>query len=170
MKNGGSIICPSALGYSVFALAGKEGADAIASVKGRPDGKPLGTCGTEKIFQHTFGRSPPQLQNHFCDDLCVSFAGKPSTGLLDRERLSLVESQAMVGPEGKVFQWINLGPAIDYLAQRAYDELGSYMLVSSGNPAGEGNPTSQDFTLDAVDKRVRSAVDYEEDLPHWSTP
>ena len=66
--------------------------------------------------------------------------------------------------------WINLGPLIDYLVTRAHEELGTFLIGTSGNRSGCGNPTSKTFTLDAVDAWIRSGVDYQVDIPHWSVP
>ena len=101
LKQGGVILCPSAVGYSMVTLAGKEGLNKLDAIKGRPDGKPTGTYGTEEFFKHLFGGYPPDLRNDFCADVCLSFVGKPSSELSDEERCSLVDSNA-IGPKGEV--------------------------------------------------------------------
>lgn len=101
LQKGGVILCPTALGYTMFALAGKGGSDKLDAIKGRPDGKPTGTMGTEEIFKHVFGSYPPDLRNEFCADVCMSFVGQPSSELSDKERQTLIKSKA-IGPRGEV--------------------------------------------------------------------
>lgn len=58
----------------------------------------------------------------------------------------------------------------DHLAARAFEELDTFLLGTSANRSGCGNPTAKTFTIDAVDPLIRSGVDYQVKIPHWSTP
>ena len=66
--DGGVILSPTNVGYSLITLDGKEGAAKFDQVKGR-EKKPYGVLGTETTFSRVFsGRKAPALQNDFCSD------------------------------------------------------------------------------------------------------
>lgn len=165
MKAGGTCIVPTNVGYTIFAMDGAQQADRLDEVKGRASGKPFGICGTDRVFEHIFGYAPPELKD---DDLMLSFMGKPEMAQAVRRQL---EACRTIGPAGEVAVWINGGYVMTYLADRAIDELGKRILIASScNDSGEGNPTAKAFSLDALSPAVRSSVDFEIDLPHWSKP
>jgi len=179
LKAGGTCIVPNSVGYAIFALDGKQQADKLDAVKGRHSTKPFGICGNERVFRKIFGVAPPVMKNDYCSDLCLSFVAKPDMDHCGRGRPSpmadslrqQLEACRAMGPAGEVAVWINCGYVNDYLADRALDELdGRFLIATSSNIAGEGNPTAKKFSLDALDPAILAAVDFAIDVPHWSEP
>lgn len=96
---GGTILCPTSVGYTVFALDGEEGMAKIDQVKGR-EKKPYGTCGNEATFSRLFnGLNPPLLKNDFCKDTAISFVSAKCVApdILEQLRVSRA-----VGPSDEV--------------------------------------------------------------------
>ena len=97
--DGGVILSPTNVGYSLIPLDGKEGAAKFDQVKGR-EKKPYGVLGTETTFSRVFsGRKAPALRNDFCSDTCLSFVSSESVSNDAREQLKLSRA---VGPVGEV--------------------------------------------------------------------
>ena len=69
-------------------------------------------------------------------------------------------------------QWINSGPIFDTIIEKveAKYEGTRYILASSGNLSGNGNPKSSTFSIDAIDDDILARVDMVVDTPHWSDP
>ena len=96
---GGVILSPTNVGYSLITLDGKEGAAKFDHVKGR-EKKPYGVLGTETTFSRVFsGLKAPALRNDFCSDLCLSFVSSESVSHDAREQL---KTSRAVGPSGEV--------------------------------------------------------------------
>ena len=97
--DGGVILSPTNVGYSLITLDGKEGAAKLDQVKGR-EKKPYGVLGTETTFSRVFsGLKAPALQNDFCSDTCLSFVSSESVSDDAREQLKMSRA---VGPVGEV--------------------------------------------------------------------
>ena len=97
--NGGSILCPTHVGFTLVALDGKDGMARLDEVKVRQD-KPYGIVGSEATFSRVFkGLKAPSMQNDFCSDAYISFMSSESVS--DDAREKLRESRA-VGPSGEV--------------------------------------------------------------------
>ena len=167
LASGGVIIAPSHVGYSLYALDGPAGAQKIDRIKGR--NKPIGLSGNTEAFRRVFGFSPPDLRNDYCSDLFLSLVGEASKTSLDERDLARLQSSRAIGPKGEVAMWLGGGPVTDYLADQMIGE-GRFILVSSANVSGEGNPASETYTIDAIDSAVCDAADYIVDVPHWATP
>ena len=96
---GGVILSPTNVGYSLITLDGKEGAAKFDQVKGR-EKKPYGVLGTETTFSRVFsGRKAPALRNDFCSDTCLSFVSSEYVSNDAREQLQMSRA---VGPVGEV--------------------------------------------------------------------
>lgn len=96
---GGVLLSPTNVGYSLITLDGKEGAAKIDHVKGR-EKKPYGVLGTETTFSRVFsGLKAPALRNDFCSDTCLSFVSSESVSNDAREQLKMSRA---VGPSGEV--------------------------------------------------------------------
>jgi len=166
---GGTVLCPTIVGYSLFALDGKEGAAKLDKVKGR-ENKPYGVVGSEATFSRLFsGRKAPLMKNDFCSDMFLSFVSSDSVSNEARDQLRISRA---VGPSDEVAMWINSGPIFDTIIEKveAKYEGTRYILVSSGNLSGNGNPKSSTFSIDAIDDDILARVDMVVDTPHWSDP
>lgn len=166
---GGTVLCPTLVGYSLFALDGEEGMAKLDHVKGR-ENKPYGIIGSEATFSRVFnGRKAPFLKNDFCSDTFISFVSSES---VSKEALEQLRVSRAVGPSDEVAMWINSGPVFDTLIDKVETKYEGkrLILVTSGNLSGQGNPKSSTFCIDAVDKEIRDRVDMVIDIPHWSDP
>lgn len=174
LKLGGAVLVPSALGWTLVAMETPGGARALDTLKGRPDGKPLGMCGLEEAFKETFGgKTPPPLRDlkrtsTYCSDVCISFVSHKLVS--DETRARFGRSNA-VGPQGEIAFWFNAGPFCNKLAQLVWDEFdGRCLLGTSANITGEGNPKCETYDLNAVDKSIRDGVGFILDIPHYTVP
>ena len=96
---GGTVLCPTIVGYSLFALDGKEGAAKLDKVKGR-ENKPYGVVGSEATFSRLFsGRKAPLMKNDFCSDMFLSFVSSDSVSNEARDQLRISRA---VGPSEEV--------------------------------------------------------------------
>jgi len=96
---GGTVLCPTIVGYSLFALDGKEGAAKLDKVKGR-ENKPYGVVGSEATFSRLFsGRKAPLMKNDFCSDMSLCFVSSDSVSNEARDQLRISRA---VGPSDEV--------------------------------------------------------------------
>lgn len=168
LKDGGTVLVPTALGWTLCAMETPEGALALNAIKHRPDSKPLGLVGTEEAFKAAFGGKSPPVLAEFCYDVCIAFVSQELVS--DENRLRFGKSCA-VGPKGEIAFWLNCGPYYNKLAQLVDEEFdGRCLLGTSGNTTGNGNPKGETFDLNAVEIGIRDAVDYIMDIPHYSSP
>ena len=159
LRNRGVVICPTTVGYTLITT---RNVSKMKSLKGRPDRKPCGIVGTTDIFKATFGDEPP-LKSDRVGKHIVGHMGKP---LLPREELP----EGCIGPNGEFGIWTECGPVGDYLATRCWIESKEYLVGTSCNMAGQGNPQSEQYGLSYIDSSIRSKVDFEISIPHWETP
>lgn len=156
LRNRGVVICPTNVGYTLITT---RNVPKMKSLKGRPDGKPCGIVGTSDIYKATFGDEPPLKSGQHI----VGYLGKP---ILSRKELP----EGCIGPKGEFGIWTQCGPVGDYLAKRCWIESREYLVGTSCNMAGEGNPQSEQYCLSYIDSSIRSKVDFEISIPHWETP
>eukprot|EP00985_Skeletonema_marinoi_P005745 scaffold2493_cov219-Skeletonema_marinoi.AAC.2 len=99
----------------------------------------------------------------------LSFVSSDSVSNEARDQLRISRA---VGPSDEVAMWINSGPVFDTIIEKveAKYEGTRYILVSSGNLSGNGNPKSSTFSIDAIDDEILARVDMVVDTPHWSDP
>jgi len=174
LKLGCAVLAPSALGWTIVAMETPGGARAIDTLKGRPDGKPLGIIGLEEGFKEAFGgKTPPPLcglkrTSTYCSDVCISFV---SHKLVSDDTRSRFGRSNAVGPQGEIAFWFNAGPFCNKLAQLVWDEFnGRCLVATSANISGEGNPKCETYDLKAVDKSIRDGAGFILNVPHYTVP
>lgn len=157
MVAGRTLLIPTTVGWTLASLPSASGA--LIDMKSRDRGKPNGVMASTDLFGKIFEAEPPSALEPF---MCVAF-------LSTRVRRGAAVPPVCRSSGGHVGVWVGLGPVAEYLAARAWHELGECIVGSSANRAGAGNPRAQSFSVDAIDDALVASC-HVVNIDHWGTP
>lgn len=161
LATGDVLILPTAVGFTLVST--ELGVEGIYESKGRPYGKPCGIMGTTSIYRTIFGTNPP---TGLPSNICAAFFSDHK--MQDNNKKFKIPDEC-IGNKSTVGVWVNLGPINEYLATRWWNERGEFLIGSSCNKSGEGNPKGKKFDVSYLDPDIRSNC-HQVNIPHFGTP